>query len=287
MGRIANALLANDQSYAAGSQNPMLDLQYGGMNGWSPNLAEWVSNTGYVRRNIVALVMEAPRGFKLLPQGDSYVKTFRALVELHAQSITGLNDTLTVDVAETPVGGAGQRHQDPINVVAEVSNVTMRIPEKYGLPVNTFFSSWIRNLIMDENSKFASIATYGNAPADMLADMFAATILFFEPDPTHTKVTKAWLGTNMFPLTSGEYTGQRDLTAAMEVPTYDINWSGVFQTGVGVKQFAQQILSGISITGANPYARPAFISGIDADVAAATKGYAQGITDLANNSVKV
>lgn len=290
MGRITNAILNPNGvgvAYAAGHQNAMLDLQYGGMMGYSPVLAEWVSNQQYVRHNLIPILVEAPRGFALLPNGDSYVKTLRALMELHAISITGLQSGLTVEVAETPVGGAGQRQQDPTDVKMEVSNLVMRFNEKYGMPVAAFFRAWINNLIMDENSKFANIATAGVNVNDLLADMYACTMLFIEPDPSGTKVVQSWLGTNIYPLGTGAIAGARDITVAGETRTEDINFTGVFQYGLGVDLFAQSILSGISLTGANPANQQSFVNAIDQTVLATARGYAQGVQDLGANSVKV
>jgi hypothetical protein len=289
MGRITNAVLNQNGSpaYSAGHQNKMLDLTYGGQMGFSPVLAEWVSNQQYVRHNLICLLIEAPKGFQYLPNGDEYISTLRSLVELHAISITGLNAGLTVEVAETPVGGAGQRQQDPTDVKMEVSNPVFRFNEKYGMPVASFFRAWINNLIMDENSKFANIATTGNAPSDMLADMYAATMLFLEPDPTHTQVVQSWLGTNMYPMGTGEVTGARDLTQAGETRTMDINFTGIFQYGAGVDAFAQQILSGINLSGANPENQAAFIQSIDANVLSASRGYAQGVETLGAQAIQV
>lgn len=287
MGRIAQAIMQNDRAFAAGRQNVMLDPQYGGQMGFAPVLAEWVSNQQHVRHNLICLLVEAPRGFRLLPNGDDYVKTLRALVELHAVSITGLQAGLTVETAETPVGGAGQRQQDPTDVKEEVSNVTIRVNEKYGRPFASFFRSWITNLIMDPNSKFANIATATNAPSDLLADMYAATMLFIEPDPTHTRVVQSWLGTNMYPTTTGEVVGGRDITAAGETVTYDIPFTGIYQYGLGVDLFAQQILSAMTMSGANPQNRPAFVDAISEEVLAATKGYAQGMEQLSQNSIQL
>jgi|SRR6185312_1346194 len=287
MGRITDAILQNGTSYAAGHQNVMLDLQYGGQMGYSPVLAEWVSNQQYVQHNLIPILVEAPRGFSLLPNGDSYIKTLRALIELHAISITGLNAGLQVETADTPVGGAGQRQQDPTNVTMEVSNVVMRFNEKYGMPCAAFFRAWINNLIMDENSKFANIATYGAGVTDLLADMYAATILFIEPDPSGTQVVQSWLGTNMYPTNTGAITGRRDITAPGETRTEDIPFTGVFQYGAGVDLFAQSILSGISLTGANPQMQQSFVNSIDANVLATSRGYAQGVQDLGANAIKV
>lgn len=288
MSRIQQAILQAGQSYGQGRNAPMLDLQYGGQMGYAPDLTEWVSNQAYVKKNLICVLVEAPRGFQYLPNPESWTGTLRSLVELHALSIEGLQAGLEVEVTETPVGGAGQMHEDFTDVKEARSQPVFKFSEKYGMPVANFLRGWITNLMMDPYTKVANVATLaGNKPTDMLADQYSATMLFIEPDPTHSKVVKAWLGTNMYPKGTGEITGRRDLTTAAEATTYDINFTGIFQFGVGVDAFAQQVLTGMSLVGANPYNRKAFIEQISADVAAMRKGYGAGITDLAGNAVRV
>lgn len=288
MARLTDAILQNNQAFAAGRQNPMIDLSKGGQMGFAPDYTQWVSNQSYIRRNLFCLLVEAPRGFNFLQNGDKYVGVLKSLVELHALSIDGLNAGLEVETSETPVGGGGQVQQHFTNVTEARSNPVFRFDEKYGMPVASFFRSWITHLMMDPHSKVANIGTLsGNKPTDMLADMYSATMLFIEPDPTHTKVVKSWLCTNMFPTGTGEIVGRRDLTQAGEQTTYDITFTALSQFGLGVDQFAQQMLDGINITGANPYLRPAFISQIAADVRAAANGYEQQVEALGSSSLRV
>ena len=54
---------------------PELDLAF------TPDLSEWVSNQAYVRRNIIPRTIEAPQGFKLLPEPDYWVETMKKLVD--------------------------------------------------------------------------------------------------------------------------------------------------------------------------------------------------------------
>jgi hypothetical protein len=290
MARLANAILQNTSAFAQGHNSPMLDLQYGGQMGFTPNYTQWVSNQQYIRKNLICLLIEAPIGFQYLPNPDVWVGTLRALVELHAIRITGLNARLTVEVAETPVGGGGNMQQDPTNVTRERSVPQFSWNEKYGMPVNMFHQGWITNLIMDPDTKFANVATlstdstYG-PPTDMLADMYSATMIFIEPDPTHTRVVKSWLVTNMFPLSTGDITGQRDLTTAQENLTVDITYSGIAQYSLGVDAFAQQLLTSISIAGANPYTENAFVQAIEAVVSSTTTGYQNEVADIAANQV--
>lgn len=274
MSRLTDAILQNNSAYAAGRQNPMLNLQYGGQMGFAPDLTQWVSNQSYIRKNLFCLLIEAPKGFQLLPDSAMYVGVLKSLVELHALSIDGLQAGLEVESSETPVGGGSEVQQHPTNVTKARSQPVFRFDEKYGMPVAAFFRSWITNLIMDPDTKVPNVSTLGTTkPTDLLADMYSATMLFIEPDPTHTKVVKSWLSTNMYPQATGEIIGRRDLTQAGEPTTYDINFTAISQFGAGVDAFAQQLLDGINITGANPYQRPAFIDSIQADILAASSGY--------------
>ena len=278
MSRVTNAILQPGTTYGIAHQAPMVDLQYGGQMGHAPDLTEWVSNQAYIRKNLICLLVEAPKGFNLLPNPEQWIATLRALVELHPMSIDGLNAGLEVEVSSNPVGGAGQIHEDFTDVKETPSKVVFKWNEKYGMPVSSFLRGWITNLMMDPNTKFANVATLsGEQPTDMLADQYAATMIFIEPDPTHNKVIKSWLVTNMWPQGTGEITGRRDLTAASEPITYDINFSGIAQYGLGVDAFAQKLLDGIKITGANPYNRAAFVDAITSDILATKKSYSDSI----------
>lgn len=289
MARVTDAILQPNIAFAQGRQNPLIDVTKGGQMGYAADYTSWVSNQAYVRKNLICILLEGPKGFQYLDNPAKWYATLRAMVELHPISIEGLNQGLEVEVAETsPVGGAGEMHQDFTNVTRQRSNPVFRLNEKYGMPFASFLQGWIRNLMMNEETKIASIGTLaGNKPTDMLADMYSATMAFIEPDPTHTKVVKSWIGTNMWPQGTGEISGRRELGAAGEAVTYDINFTGIFQVGAGVDQMCQTLLDSMSITGANPYTRSSFIDGISADVAATTEGYANGIATLANSAVRV
>lgn len=289
MSRVADAILQPNFAYAAGHQAPMVDLQFGGEMGYAQDLTEWVSNQAYVRRNLICLLVEAPKAFQLLPNPEYWIATLRALVELHPMSIDGLNAGLEVETIENPFGGGGQMQHDFTNVTEAQSVPVFRWNEKYGMPISSFLRGWITNLLMDPNSKFANIATLGPqfAPSDMLADMYTATMAFIEPDPTHTRVVKSWLVTNMFPKGTGDIVGRRDLTQAGEAQSIDVTFTGIAQFGLGVDYFCQQLLSGINLTGANPHLRPAFVDRIDADILAARKGYEDNVETLGAESLRV
>jgi hypothetical protein len=285
MTRLVDAIL--EGAYSSGKASA-LDLRYGGMNGYSPNLAQWGSNQSYVRRNLNSLLLEAPTGFQLLPKPEVWVGALKALIEVHPKSIEGFDAQLDVETgSEVAVGGAGEMMQDFTNITRARSKPSYVWVDKYGRPIQQFLEQWILNLIGDPESKVPNIATLAsNRPGDLLADRYSATVLHYEPDPTHQTVLKAWLTTNMFPLSSGPNTGKREIASSMEGSELSIEFSGLSHYGEGVTQFAQSLLTKFNMTNANPNLRPAFVSKISEDVSAATRsGYKEGIETLGSTAV--
>jgi hypothetical protein len=286
MGRVVDAIL-QDQAFSRGHQSAMLDPQYGGQMGYSPDLGEWVSHQAYVRRNVIALLLEAPLFFQLMPDPGKMISTLRAVIERHPTTIEGLNRTLTVSTDQTPVGGGGEEQEEVTDVKRTRTEPVFTYHDKYGMPISTFFDTWIRYGLMDPDTKFALAGTLANYPSDMLADMYSATVIFIEPDPTHRKVVKSWLCTNMFPKSSGDIVGSRDINNALQMSQLSIPFSSIAQSGLGVDAFAQTLLNSLSITNANPLMAASFKNGIDNNVADAYGGYAQGVETLATTSIKV
>jgi hypothetical protein len=284
MSRVTDALLGG-KAFSGGHTQPMLDPTFGGQMGYSPDLREWVSNQAYVRRNVFCLLLEAPRFFRQMPNPDVFTRILRAMVERHPRTIEGLQSGLTVTTDETPVGGAGEMQEEVTDVKRARSQPVFTLDEKYGRPFQTFLGDWITYGLMDPNTKVANIGTMTNKPTDMLADQYAATMIFIEPDPTHQKVVKSWLCTNMFPKGTGDIVGSRDLTAAMQMSQLSIEFSALTQVGTGVDIFAQKLLDNIIITNANPNLRPAFINEISADVASQASGYKAQVEDLSRTAI--
>ena len=304
MARLTEAILGQDIAYAQGRQNSMLDLRYGGQLGYAPQLNQIISNQPYISRPLIALLIEAPLGFNDLPNPQHWIETLRSLIELRAVKIGGLAASMEVVVEDTaPVGGAGEMHQDFTNVTRERSNPQFTWQEAYGLPVKSFLEGWVSNLMMDANSKVANVSTLkevGQRPNAMLADYYGMTCAFIEPDPTHTKVVKSWLCTNMFPtgrLATVE--GTRDLTQSGQALQYDITFSAITQVGMGVDYYCQQLLNNINILGANPMARKAFTQYdtnngglgegtlVEARLQDAAFGYKAVTEGLPNNNIKL
>ena len=284
MSRLTEALLQG--AYTRNIDRPMLDLKFGGQQGWAPNLIEWVSNQAYVSRPLICILVEAPRMFSVLPEPDKWIASLKALFELHARSIQGLKATLEVETTEHPVGGGKEQQEEVVNVTRERSQPSFTFIEKYGRPIQTFLDYWIRYGLMDPETKFALLSTLGKTEVnDLLADWYSATCLFIEPDPLHKNVDKAWLVTNMFPKSTGTIEAKRDLTSAQNILELEVEFTGLSQYGAGVNAFAQQVLNNINTLYADPFFRPSFADSISADVNAVNKGYKNWTEEVGRTAV--
>lgn len=283
--RLTNALVTG--AYTRDIDGPTLDLTFGGQNGWTPNLAEYVNNAAYVSRPAVCLLIEAPKMFTTMPNSEKWLSSLKALFELHPKTFEGLAAGLEVEVDEHAVGGAGEMQSEVVNVTRARSQPKFSYTEKYGRPIQMFLDYWIRYGMMDPETKSALLGTMNSSEVtDLLPDWYSATCLFFVPDPLHKRVDKAWLVTNMFPKGNGEIVGKRDLATGQEVLSLDIEFSGIAQYNNGVKVFAQQILDAININNADPFNKASFLDAISADVTAVTQtGYKEWIERSTGESV--
>lgn len=264
----------------------MVDPGQGGSMGAMPSYTTYNASAAYVKRHLIPIVIDAPRGFGDLDNPDQWRASLKSILELHAKSIEGLRSTLSAEYVGKAVGGAGEQQYDPSNVTREQSTPTFTLPELYGKPINNFLEGWITNLIMDPNTKLPAVVSRGkSSPSDLLPDYTGATVMFIEPDPTGRFVQNAWLCTNMMPKTGGENEGRRDLTSAMEGVDYSVEFTALTQTGYGVNKLAQKLLDEINYTGGNPATMPAFVDGISADIKAADHGYREQLSEAAKTYV--
>lgn len=290
MARLSNKTLVKKPTDQAalhgGTSGAVADLRYNGQNGFMTDPKSLVSNANYVRRNVIAVLLESPTGFNDLPNPEMLHGTLKALIERHAKSITGLTSTLAVEYVAQPVGGAGEEQEDVSNVTRARSNPAFIWPEKDGMPVQKFVDYWILNLLGDPETKVPRVVAHkGGDVVDLLPDYRGMSVLFFEPDSTHTKVEKAWLTTGMMPRVGGTVEGSRDLTAAGEGLEHSIEFTGVTQVGEGVKQVAQKFLDEMGLTSVNTNLRPAIIEAVSADVDKGEEGNSDMIEAAAKEYV--
>lgn len=278
-------IILGQTAFGRGQDAVVLDPSKGGQFGYSNNLSEWLSDQAYVRGHLVPFVLKMPGFFDLLPDADKYRGITKELFERRARVIEGFNAGLKVDTDEHAFGSAGEMFQEPTNVTRARTEPVFTWQEIYGNAIQRYLSTWIRFGIMDPDTKFSLMATIdGKQPDDRLADWYTMTMAFIEPDPTHRKVVKSWIVTNMYPLETGEIIGKRDTTTAMEMVTLTIPFSGIATSNLGATKMAQALLDSIDLTGADPYLVPAFMEGPD-EQTANQRGYTDQIKEMGANAV--
>jgi len=285
MTRLANTVIG-PVAYGIGRGMPMINLEQGATFGVMPEYAQYVSAAQYVRKNLIARLIAPPAGFKDLPNSDRWIAALKALVEMWPKTIDGLKGTYTISDEETAYGASGEMMQQVSNVMRERSEPTFGYVDLYGRPIANFFNMWTEMFLMDPQTKIPNISTLVNKPVDMLPDYVGMTVLFMEPDPTFTKIDKAFLCTNMRPTGSlAPIEGKKDPVSNGEQSEFNITFTAITQMGQGVNQFAQKILQQMNLTGANPNLRAAFLDDIAADAKAADSGIAEELARAIKDTV--
>lgn len=286
--RKSDTMIGNN-AYGRGRNAPMVDLQYGAQNGHMNDWPAYISNTPYVRRNLIIRVLAGPRGFNYLPEPEMWFKTLKAVFELHPESVEGFNAQLEIETRDVSFGGAGERQDAVSNVTRQRTEPVFNFIEKYGRPFAAFFEKWTTELLMDPNTKFPNVVARANAQSaniDLLPDFTSATIIAFEPDPTFRKIDKAWLVADVKPKGSlVPVEGRRDIHNGGDTVEFGITFSGMAQIGEGVDLVAQAILDDMVKTGINPLKQPAFTTEADGNIADLDSGYSEKLSQAAARSV--
>jgi len=285
MSRYTNPFIGN-RLYGRGAAVNTVDISQSGTYQFAPNLANLAANTPYVRRNVVPFLIDAPKFFQYADNPDMMVRCLKAFVETHTRTIDGLNQQLTVDTAEAPTGGSGERIQTATNVTRAVSNPTHGCWELQGRAISKFVKWWIQYGIGDENTKVPLIVSNGRVRAeDYDQTFYGATVLYIEPDPTFTDVVDAWLCTNWYPTGTPPWEGSKDASQLGQNLDINLEFAALTDVSVGVRLYARELLQRLNVAGMNPNERPLWTEGVSADVRSANNGLDDQLREAANNRI--
>lgn len=276
--RYSNPFILNNRDHGLNQGEGMIDLSKAGTRQFAPDLYNIAGNSPYVRRNVIPFLIEVPPFFRFASDKDLLAASLKALLETHTRTVDGLNQTITVENGESPVGGSGESLKTPTNVTREVSAPTHGCWELQGRSITKFIKWWIRYGIGDENTKVPLIVSNGGVDAaDYNATFYGATVLYVEPDPTMTEVVDAWLCTNFFPTATPTIEGTKDVAQLGQTLEISLEFACTTDVSQGTKNFARQLLQSINLQGLNPNENPAWLEGLGADVSAADSGLADRI----------
>lgn len=263
------------RGYAKDSLAPVVDVTYGAQGGWQPNLRELNSNTPYLRKPTICLLVNYPRAFDYMDDKDVLIQMLRSLVEEQATEISGINFGLNPDFQRINVGGAGFQQAAPSNMTRTVPTPSFTWNEKTNKPITQFIEYWQTGLMMDPDTKFARLIhnADGRVPQQILDDYYSMTCAFIEPDATGRRVVEAAIIRNMMPASGVPREMTRNLPEGGTLLDINMDFTGVPDVNYGARLQCQRFLDDLRLSGANPNNRQAFVDRIDANVLAAQRGF--------------
>lgn len=267
MARLADAILKPKEAY--GGHAGTINLRHGGQFGLMPRIgaidysgenhfAEIISTHAYVRKNVIPIVLDYPRGLNLMPDAYKWIDAYKNMIETIPTSIEGLTSGLTVETDEHPIGGAGEMLEEITDVKRARTTLSFSYRERAGKSINKFLDILIRYLYMDPDQKRPLVCRlFPGAGLEAVKgmytpDYYTGTVLFIEPDTTTRVVVDAWLCTNMFFKSNGERTGRRAITQGGELVEHSIESSCVTMSNESVKRLADEILGSLNILNSTP-----------------------------------
>jgi len=246
---------------------PTMDIRYGGQWGALPRIGgvdsdkpihEWMHEQSYLRRDVIPVVLQVPKGFSLLPNPTEWNEAIKALFEVHAKTIEGLNSSLTVEHAEHVLGMSGATMREVGNVTREATSITIGgIQERYGNPFEILLDVWIRYMMMDPDHKtplITRVAAAETLPKAWTAEWYTCTVMFIEPDPLYRMPVHAWLVSNLYPSGNPDIVGSKDKTAGRATKELSIDMGGFAlpHTNKRVKALATKIITNLKLWEKDP-----------------------------------
>lgn len=216
------------------------------------NIHTWMYNQPYHRRDLIAIVLETPKGFDYLPNPTMWHQAVKSLFEVHSKTIDGLDASLTVDSTDTDSGLSGGKMKSPSNVTRAESTVTLGgIQEAYGIPFEILLDTWIRYLIMDPDTKAPLITTLPKATDISVYDptYWTCSVMFIEPDVLLRKSVHGWLTVNLYPEGNPDIVGKKDKNSGRDLKEISITMGGmsVPSTNRNVMELANTVLDNLKL----------------------------------------
>ena len=265
----SNIVLPANDSFANRANGPVTNMAIPGQDGYIPNYEYWHAAAEYVRPPVIPFLMEAPDAFQILDNPERLVATLKALMEVHAKSIQGLDQSLEVEFSTTPFGGAGEQMETVAKVKRAQSSPQYDWVERIGKPITKFWNFYILNILGNPDSNVPAAVSRGQQkPYGLYPDFTAFTMMFVQADRTQRYVDHAWLCSNMMPKSGAKIEGSRDVTETPQGVTVSIGFTCLQQVGAGVDRLAQTMLDAANQTGLDPNNRRPWLRAIEADVKA-------------------
>jgi len=238
--------------FNSGFGGEALDLRYGGLNGYLPNISKdvggvmhgnYISNTPAVAGTVHAILLDYPKFFDFC--GDEVAKILIAqlseFVSSHSEVIDGINDSETLEFDDsTKIGKTGESIHAVTGGKLTPTAPVFTVTEKVGQPIRRlmrFIQRYGIHDVYSDGPLARTLPEFESKP--WTSDMNSFSILVYELDETNTSVINAQIVINMKPISIGEYVLKKDINAGREVRRWSIPTTGSGIRGTEVIKAAQ------------------------------------------------
>lgn len=255
-----------DTNQYVGDGLPTIDIRHGGQWGALPivggidsgkSINEWMHEQKYQRRPFIPILISAPKMFDLLPNAEAWKSAVKAMIEVHAKTITGIDTSLTVETAEADLGISGAKFKEYVKVTRASTNIAITLEEKVGNPFEILLDVWIRYGMEDPElgaPLITRITSKDKLPSIWSPEWTTMTVLFIEPDVFLRKPVHSWLVSNQFPTSNPDIIGAKDKMASREFKNISLELGGfaIPHTNKRVKKLAQVVLNNLELWNKDP-----------------------------------
>jgi len=238
------------------SQGSILDLRYGGENGYMPIVSglsrdgqkfiELLNAQPYVSQNLIPFTMYLPGFLDFMPNSNVLKDTFISLFETHPESIEGIDAQLTIETETTKISRTNQVLRSVTGSNRPECNITYTIKEKHGKPVQNFLEMYARYGIRDDITDKPLVTLLDTFPDDAEtptpAELRGFGTLFVEPSYDHRTVVDAYLVLDQFITSTGEHTAKMSIEGNGELKTYTIETGGYMIYNSSIRELGQIML---------------------------------------------
>lgn len=199
----------------------------GGQHGFLPQLGstvegasyeDYLHEAGYVRQDVIPYVLTTPKFMEFMPNPGMLARTVKAMMEVHAITIEGIDTSITAETFTGNLGYANADFTEHARTVMAKSSIKIKLKERLGNPWEKLFHMWItygKGDVVTNVPLVNRILTPEQAVKFQRTAWSTFSTLFVEPDVLMRKPVHVFLAMNLCP-TTVNVVGSKDKTRSLE-----------------------------------------------------------------------
>ena len=246
MSQFNNALLFNQAAQLGATHfGNVANVQDGAQNGIGPRILQIDAVTPLIFNPAIIVLLTAPTMWDQYPLAK---QTLKALMEMHAKSVTGISFGYTMNFAETPSGHDGQQLPMPTNTQRTAVSPSFTWPELYGNIVWNLHYKWLTDIQHPDTQVSHLSANFSdeNIPPWLLSTI-SASFIAIQPDPTGIpdRIIDAAVYTAVMPTETGDLGIKREINSA-ESPDRSVTYKSIVQHNSNTRELGRLVLKAMN-----------------------------------------